>query len=262
MDTKRLWKEIVVDALQNLGGQATLSEIYESVKHNPNNLTRVQTNSTWEATIRYTLQQYRIFMPVERGIWRLIEVDLPQPRLEQLEPKEIEVNHDVIQGMLIVLGKVRDYDTFVPVNDQQKREFQGKKLGEWVTIKDCGENFESGNISRIKEIDVLWFGNDDDGLYPTYAFEVEHTTNVRDGMLRLLTIPQRFGAKLFIVGEADKQQRFESFTNQTPFRLHRGRFNFLSYSQVQTLYNQAVEYANARERLFDTWDGFMQDDLS
>ena len=75
---RRSWKDEVVNALQSLGGKATLAEIYIYIENNSNR----ELPETWQATVRYTLQihssdtdSYKggedIFRRLDRGYWGL-----------------------------------------------------------------------------------------------------------------------------------------------------------------------------------------------
>lgn len=241
------WKDIVADALRELGGEAHLSEINAKVKSHP----KTKTNPTWEDTIRRVVRQYKIFEPVppERsGIYRLVETGIPVPQSQSLDSADAEINHDIAQGMLVTLGSIYGYETFVPTHDQTVREFQGKKVGELATIKTCEGIIKGANLAKVREIDVLWLDEDDDGLFPIYAFEVEHTTRVKNGMDRLLKIPQRFQTNLFVLGPSDEEKRlFDLYVSQTPFKNFRHKFMFRLYDELERIYNAAVMHAEERE---------------
>jgi hypothetical protein len=143
--------------------------------------------------------------------------------------------------MIITLGNLYGYETYADKQDQTKRSFQGKVLSEYVTISDISEVFNSKNLDEIGRIDTLWFDEDDDGLFPVYAFEVEHTTKVKWGLDRLLKIPKRFNTKFFILGPSVKEKdEFEKLTNQTPVKDYRERFLFRYYSELEELFNCAI----------------------
>ncbi|HID63773.1 MAG TPA: hypothetical protein EYP49_13700 [Anaerolineae bacterium] len=244
---KLTWKDVVADALRELGGQAHLSEINKQVEGHP----KTTTNPTWRDTIRRVVRQYKIFEPVppdRSGIYRLVELETPQPKSQSLDTEDIEINHGIAQGMLVTLGNIYGYETFVPAYDQTVREFQGKSLGDLVTIKDVAGIFRGPNLSKIREIDALWFDEDDYGLFPVYAFEVEHTTRIKNGLDRLLKIPRRFQVHLFVVAPSEEEQSlFDRFVSQTPFRNYRDRFTFRLYSQLQDVYNAAIKHKIERE---------------
>lgn len=246
MDKQKLtWKDVVKEALSELGGQAHLSEINAKVEGHP----KTKTNPTWKDTIRRVVRQYKIFEPVppERsGVYRL--VSQAQVKAEQQSfTMTPEIDHGIAQGMLAALGKICGYETFVPSHDQTIRTFQGKSLGDFITVRECTDVFKGPNLSKIREIDVIWFDEDDYGLFPVSAFEVEETTRVKSGLDRLLKIPKRFLVQLFIIGPSEKEKvLFEQFVNQTPFRNFRDKFFFRLYKELQDVYNAAIEYDEQR----------------
>lgn len=242
MDLQKLtWKDIVKDALLKLGGQGHLSEINEIVSGHPKTIT----NPTWQDTIRRVVRQYKIFKPVppERsGIYKVIEEEKVKPEAQQFT-KEPDIDHGIAQGMLVSLGKIYGYETYVPPTDQTIREFQNKPLGDFVTVSDCTAIFKGPNLSKIREIDILWFDEDDYGLFPVYAFEIEATTRVKSGLDRMLKIPKRFLTKFYIVGPSGKEEKlFNQYINQTPFREYKDRFLFRFYNDLKELYDAALKH--------------------
>lgn len=243
-----LGKRLFADALRELGGEAHLSDINQKIKGHP----KTKTNPTWKDTIRRVVRQYSIFVPVppERsGLYRLVEIETPLLKNQNLDLPDAEMNHDMAQGMLVTLGKLYGYETFVPTHDQTVRKFQGKKLGEIVTVKDCTPVFQGPNLYKAREIDVIWFGEDDYGIYPIYAFEVEHKTKVKDGLDRLLKIPHRFNTSLFVVGsDGEKLTLFERYIQQTPFRNFRTKFTFRMYGELENVYNASINHVTERDK--------------
>jgi len=149
--------------------------------------------------------------------------------------------------MLVILGGIYGYETYAPPHDQTIRRFQNKPLRDYVTISDCTAVFRGPNLAKIREIDVLWFDEDDYGLFPVHAFEVEETTKVKSGLDRLLKIPRRFNARFFIIGPTAKEKDlFNQYVNQTPFRDFRNRFVFRYYKELGELYNSALVHHDLR----------------
>lgn len=88
------WKEVVRNALTELGGQGHLSQINAVVRGHP----KTRTNPTWKDTIRRVVRQYAIFEavpPGRSGIYRLVE----QPPLEA-DPENMTGAEAVDHGML------------------------------------------------------------------------------------------------------------------------------------------------------------------
>lgn len=250
-EDKLTWKDVVKNALLELGGQGHLSEINRIVEGHP----KTGKNPTWQDTIRRVVRQYKVFEPippVRSGIYKLVEEVLTTPEAQSFA-KESEINHGIAQGMLVTLGRLYGYETYAPPHDQTIRSFQGKPLRDFVSVKDCTDIFEGPNLSKIREIDSLWFDEDDYGLFPVYAFEIEETTGVKNGLDRILKIPQRFrklkNFKSFIIAPSEEERGlFDKYVNQTPFRDFKEEFVFRFYNELESLYNAALTHSGQRQK--------------
>jgi len=104
--------------------------------------------------------------------------------------------------------------------------------------RQCGEKYLKALLDE-----------DDYGLFPVYAFEVEETTRVKSGLDRLLKIPKRFSVRFFIIGPGAKEKDlFNQYINQTPFRDFKDRFQFRLYEELEKLYNSALVHSKEREK--------------
>ncbi len=63
------WKAVVRQALVSLGGEASLSRLYEAVAENAPE--RLAGRQHWREKVRQTLYVNDWFTPVERGVWRI-----------------------------------------------------------------------------------------------------------------------------------------------------------------------------------------------
>ena len=201
------WKDVVRDALVKLGGQGHLDDINKLVKNHP----KTRTNPTWKDTIRRVVRQYAIFQP------------LPPNR----------------SGLYRLYG----YETFAPATDRTSRSFQGKPLADFSTVTDCAEFCGRNSLPRVRQIDAMWLTEDNEGVYPVYAFEVEHSTGVRSGMDRLVELPERYTVRLFVVAPGeDERSMFDGLIKLNKFRKFRERMLFRDYGELDTLYNSAVKH--------------------
>lgn len=239
------WKEVVREALVELGGQGHLSQINAKIQGHP----KTRTNPTWEDTIRRVVRQYAIFEPVppqRSGIYRLVEQPQIEPTSEKMTGAET-LDHGKAQGMLLALGRLYRYETFAPAADRTSREFQGRPLADYVSVTDCSAFCGRTSLSRVRQIDAIWLAEDNEGAYPVHAFEVEHTTGVRSGMDRLVEIPDRYKTALFVVAPGTEERRiFEGLVVQNRFRKFHDRLRFRDYKQLERLYNVAIEHEEAR----------------
>lgn len=229
------WKQLVADALRELGGAASLKDITAKLGKNPHR----PNTATWEATVRRVVRQYNIFEPFQtpagNASYRLVEVPTPS----QL-PIGKEYPHGEQQGMLLELGRLCGFETFTNATDKTIREFREKSLANFATTRDT-EELLALPMEKMRNTDVMWMVEDSEGLYPRDAFEVEHSTKVKDGLLRLLKIPERFRTELYIIGPGEEEAGlYRRYLQDTPFRQHVSRFHFFSYSEVHEFYQSGV----------------------
>lgn len=244
-ESNQTWKEVVRNALRELGGKGHLSQISAIVKAHP----KTRTNPTWKDTIRRVVRQYTIFepLPPERsGVYRLLEEPEVETAPEKMAGTE-EDKHGIAQGMLLALGRLYGYETFAPAPDRTSREFQGRSLSELATVTNCLDFCRGKSLPRVRQIDAIWLAEDNEGTFPVYAFEVEHTTRVKSGMDRLVEIPERYSASLFVIAPGEEEHRlFEKLVAQNRYREFRERLRFRDYAQLETLYNAAVRHDESR----------------
>jgi len=246
MEKPVTWKELVADALKNAGGTASLREITSSLK---NNLLRPQ-SATWEATIRRVVRQYRIFEPVkmETGLAGYRLVEQPQPSAKSSTDKSDP--HGEQQGMLLQLGILCGYETFTNSTDKTIRRFGGESISSFATVRNDADSLSALPLKKMQNTDVMWMAEDSEGLFPRYAFEVENSTGVKSGLIRLLRIPERFGTKLYIVGSSDTEAGlFSRFMTESPFRQHASRFQFCFYDEVKEFHQNGTVFDQRRR----TW---------
>src|SRR5665213_3760368 len=116
------WKELVADALRDLGGEASLQDITEAVETDP----RRPHTATWQATIRRVVRQYRIFEPVKtksgRAGYRLTSLPVFPSKNEDAKID----SHGQQQGMLLHLGQFCGFETFTNSTDKTIRTFAGE----------------------------------------------------------------------------------------------------------------------------------------
>lgn len=250
-ETELTWKDVVRQVLQALGGEAHLSAIYGEIEGHP----KTATNPTWDATVRRTLQQYSIFERKARGVWALTqEPDILQPfsvedikGLEETQAEEL-LDHDSVQGMLLNLGRIYEFETYAPPSDATMRRFEGRPLADFVTVRKLPAFSTARRMRDFKRVDVLWLLGDIDDFVPHHAFEVEHTRDIRDALLRLYQFTDaNLRTSLYVVAPSKKERKFETEIAKAPFNVMKTDCKFRSYTQLLSLYETAVEHAALRE---------------
>lgn len=130
-------------------------------------------------------------------------------------PKEASV-HTEMQYLLLRLGSDMNFDVYVAQNDQNK-EWQGHKFSDLPRRRDSLPNqFDPATNKVVKLIDVLWL----DGNAIIAAFEVESTTSIYSGLLRmsdLLSMQPNISVPLFLLAPEDWRTRVIAQVNRPTF---------------------------------------------
>jgi hypothetical protein len=143
------------------------------------------------------------------------KVEVAAPVVETSSPAE-ESLHTRTQYELAELGRITGCAVWVASNDRS-RTYKGKKLGDGClkVLPNLGLNPEV--TDRIARIDVLWLRHN----APLCAFEVEATTQVFSGLLRmadLLALVPALKMKLYIVAAKARQAKVLDELDRPIFR--------------------------------------------
>lgn len=143
--------------------------------------------------------------------------------------------HTEVQGWLRDLGIALGFGVWVASNDRGRPYAQGR-LGDGCLDELPASLSENGDLDAIRLIDVLWTLRGDSAIVA--AFEVEHTTSIYSGIVRLLDlalgIPSRTVRGLFLVAPDDREEDVRSQIRRPAFR-HVAELNvrFLPYSELE-----------------------------
>lgn len=143
-----------------------------------------------------------------------------------------------IQGLLARIGEQMGFSIWLP-----KRDRAGV-LKEWksadsVLLESLPLNYDDATIKTIEQIDVIWLKK----RAIVRAFEVEHTTAVYSGILRmadLLALQPNMDIKLHIVApEARREKVFQEIQRPVFSLLDRAPLSecctFISYDKLEQL---------------------------
>ena len=118
--------------------------------------------------------------------------------VEVVSPHEPGLTHDAIQLLLLEMGAGLGLDVWVAANDRGKI-VDGQAFSSLPRMRDSlPAQFDPGLMRIIQNIDVLWLR----GSGIEAAFEIEHTTSVYSGLLRmsdLVTLHPNFHIRLYVV---------------------------------------------------------------
>ena len=147
--------------------------------------------------------------------------------------------HTDLQGMLLEMGNLRGLATYSP---NRSPKFKGKSLGEIATLKELPE-FPSINAGIVRQIDVIWL----EGSFPVHAFEVELTTGIWSGLIRLGEL-RRLNTVFHIVTDGD-DKAFRRRIAGDIFTEIAQRCHHASARDVQSLYETEKHVDAIRRRV-------------
>jgi len=147
-------------------------------------------------------------------------VTIPEKGIEEIEPPSVEkiekATHEEIQSMLLQIGSDIGLDVWVARNDINK-EFKGKFFKDIPNLRNkLPRQFDDVTNRTIELIDVLWLQGD----AIVAAFEVEHSTAIYSGLLRmsdLVTMQPNIKLDLYLVAPDDRREKVFVEINRPTF---------------------------------------------
>ena len=147
-----------------------------------------------------------------------LQIGTPDEQASELPEITAVSKHTEIQYNLLRLGADMGNDVWVARNDRS-RQWQGQILGEMPRmVADLPTQFNEVTNKTIELIDVLWLK----GNSIVAAFEVESTTKIYSGLLRmsdLLALQPNLEINLFLVAPDDRRERVEQEMLRPTFAL-------------------------------------------
>lgn len=146
-----------------------------------------------------------------------VTVPETEDRYSDSEPlvKETSI-HTEIQWILLKLGSDMGFDIWVARNDRG-REFNGRKFTDLVKLKsELPLQFDEATNKTIELIDVLWLR----GNAIISAFEIESTTSIYSGLLRmsdLISMQPNLNIPLYLVAPDERRDKVITEVNRPTF---------------------------------------------
>jgi hypothetical protein len=185
-------------------------------------------------------QEYeKLLTHTVRGRDKAVTVSVPQDGDATIPAQDQEVRESIkVQALLTKIGANMGLKVWLPRNDR------GAVLREWKLSADCvlemlPLNYDEVTLKTIEQIDVIWLR----GRSIVRAFEVEHTTSIYSGILRmadLLALQPNMNIKLHIVAPDSRRDKvFQEIRRPVFSLLEAGplseRCTFLSYDGVKDI---------------------------
>lgn len=233
--------EAVIKVMKDNGGYATLGFLNQEVL-------RVK-DCVWEtktpfASIRRIVQDERFFFKIRPGLWALksYKDKLPPnifPTKEVTKLKQEELNHTYYQGLLVEIGNLKKFQTFVPNQDKNKI-YLNKRLGEIITIDEFYRFTYDNILQKARTIDVSWFNI---RRMPSILFEVEHSGIIQNSLLKFMEL-QDFYVKFYIVADEVRKREFDAKLSLNAFTSIPKRIQFMSYIQLTDWHTKTYEISS------------------
>jgi len=223
----------VIDVMRKNGGCATLGFLYRNV-----DVSNWGTKTPF-ASIRRIVQDKRYFFKIQPGLWALNEQKediLKRFDLKESDKKTKEFNHTYYQGLLIEIGSLKGFITYVPPQDKNKL-FLGKPLGKISSINSIFNFTYEEIVNRAKSIDVIWFN---DRKLPDSFFEIEYSTDMQNSLLKFIDL-RDFHSRFFIISALERKKEYEKKISYSAFNEIQNRVKFIDYDYLSNLHAKSVE---------------------
>ncbi len=143
------------------------------------------------------------------------------------------------QAKVAEIGAKMGFRIWVPRNDRARVLEHIPESSQQAFLDQLPLNYDDTTLRTIEQIDVLWLK----GRSMARAFEIEHTTAIYSGLLRmadLLALQPNMDIRLHIVAPLDKQERVLRELRRPVFSLlDRGplydQCSYLSYESIDDL---------------------------
>jgi hypothetical protein len=173
---------------------------------------------------------------------KVVTVTVPEDSLTneiQVPPEDVEPRESIrVQALIAAIGAKMGMSIWLPRSDR------AGVLREWSNdhnrlVDRLPLNYDDTTLKTIEQIDVLWLR----GRSIVRAFEVEHTTSVYSGILRmadLLALQPNMDIRLHIVAPLSKRDKvFQEIRRPVFSLLERGPLaescSYLSYDSLREL---------------------------
>jgi len=235
--------EVVIQIMEKNGGFATLAHLYQNALRVPGCEWKTKTPF---ASIRRIVQDERFFFKIKPGLWALKAYSDKLPP-EMIPTKketgaQVDFTHSYYQGLIVQVGNLQKYDTFVPPQDKNKRFLASEFLGNLTSVKEIYPFCYPSIVRRAKTIDVIWFN---ERKMPASIFEVEHSTDMRNSLIKFVEL-QDFRTDMVIVAQARRKQLLQDALSLSAFQQIKKYVRFLSYEQLSDYHSNLFKLRTIR----------------
>lgn len=192
------------------------------------------------------------------------EVEVEVPERDERQPISDATAPEVrsslkTQAKVAHLGAVLGFNIWVPASDRGKIIELVPANSQQRFVTSLPLNYDLTTLKTIENIDVIWLLR----RSIVHAFEVEHTTTIYSGLLRmadLLALQPRMNIQLHIVAPGERREQVRREIVRPVFSVMDGgsmadRCSFLSYEVVDQILAQP-NLAHMRETILEEYEEF------
>ncbi len=232
--------ESVIQVVELLGGVATLAQLYHEVPKVPKCDWKTKTP---QASIRRIVQLQKEIFKIKPGLYGLLSMKkelesrgIIQETESNKNSKQLQQsNHTYYQGLLLLIGKYRQFDCWAPNQDRNKA-FLTQNLDALRNIDKLPPFAYPNLVKRSETIDVIWFNQR--GM-PNSFFEVEFSTDIQNSLLKFNDL-QDFYVQMVIVAERWRREEFRKKVAYSAFEDLQNRVKFLDFETLVKRYELVV----------------------
>lgn len=238
--------EAVIKVMERIGGFSTLGYLNQEVLKMPGVEWKTKTPF---ASIRRIVQDERFFFKIKPGLWALrsyrgrLPIEIFPTGIVQKSKQEL-FNHSYYQGLLVEIGNLKKYETFVPSQDKNKK-FLGKTLGEVSSQENFYQFGYDHVVRKAKTVDVCWFNV---RKMLSVLFEIEHSTDIQNSLLKFVEL-QDYNANFFIVADKVRKEEYVGKLGLNAFVPIKSRVQFMDYDRLSDWHTKTFEIASVESSL-------------
>jgi hypothetical protein len=221
--------DAVIEAMRQNGGYATLGYLYKESLKVPG--AEWNTKTPFKS-INRIVQNPRFFYRIKPGLWALKD-SRTQLADEPAVSTKPESDHYFYQGLLVELGNMQGFQSYVPRPDRGKHYLSGT-LGAVATLDEILPFTYPEIVKRASMVDVIWFGTN---KFPAQFIEVENSTDFNVSLLKFSDF-QPFNSKFRIVAPITRKAQFLTRIQQRAFEPLKDIVKFISYDAVSELHSK------------------------
>lgn len=236
--------EAVITTLEKLGGVATLGQLNQEVFKITECIWKTKTPF---ASIRRIVQLDKNIYKIKPGLYGLLKFKklleskgiIQETEVNKDSEEIIEFNHSYYQGLILTIGNLKGFKTFVP-NQDKNRTFLNSKLTDVKTLNMIPQFSYSNLVKRSSTIDVIWFNERE---MPHSFFEIEHSTDIQNSLLKFNDL-QDFYSRMIIVADLKRKDDYLNKIKYSSFNdiNKNNRVTFLDYESLSKQYESIIEH--------------------